>query len=73
MVKKNKNKKRVSYLFEGGRTNRREEEGGGEEATSPLPFLFLDHPSLPSPSSALVRSDEIRSFGRSSVIGREDN
>ena len=42
-------------------------------ATSPFPLLFRDHPSLPSPSPALVRSDEIRSLEQSSVIGREDS
>ena len=41
-------------------------------ATSPLPLLFPDHPSLPSPSPGPVRYDEIRSLERSEVIGRED-
>lgn len=41
-------------------------------ATSPLPLLFPHHPSLLSPSPGPVRSDEIRFFKRSEVIGRED-
>lgn len=45
-------------------------ERGG--ATSPLPLLFPDHPSLPSPSPGPVRSDEIIFIERSEVIGRED-
>lgn len=64
-----KKEKRVPHLS--GGTNRRGEEGEGG-ATSPLPLLFPDRPSLPSPSPGLVRSDEIRSLERSEVIGRED-
>ncbi len=67
---KKKKKKRVPHLSGARGTNRRGEEGEG--ATSPLPLLFPDHPSLPSPSPGPVRSDEIRSLERSEVIGRED-
>ncbi len=63
-------KKSVLHLSRAQGTNRRGEEGEG--ATSPLPLLFPDHPSLPSPSPGPVRFDEIRSLERSEVIERED-
>ena len=69
-LKKKKKKKKPHQHGARGKTNRRGEEGEG--ATSPLPLLFPDHPSLPSPSPGPVRSDEIRSLERSEVIGRED-
>ena len=64
-------KKRVLHLSGAGGTNRRGEKGEGG-ATSPLPLLFPDHPSLPPPSPGPVRSDEIIFLERSEVIGRED-
>lgn len=48
-------KKRVLHLSGAGGTNRRVEEGE-RGATSPLPLLFPDYPSLPSPSPGPVRS-----------------
>lgn len=67
-----KKKKRVPHLIFPGPG---EQIGVGKRergATSPLPLLFPDHPSLPSPSPGPVRYDEIRSLERSEVIGRED-
>ena len=44
-----KKRKRVPHLSGAGGTNRRGEEGEGGE--KPLPLLFPDYPSLPSPST----------------------
>jgi hypothetical protein len=49
-------KKIVMHLSGAGGTNRRAEEGERGGATSPLPLLFPDYPSLPSPSPGPVRS-----------------
>ena len=67
-----KKKKRVPHLIFPGPGEQIGVGKRGRGATSPLPLLFPDHPSLPSPSPGPVRYDEIRSLERSEVIGRED-